>query len=398
MTEPKVATITMSTELPECKGLVLHNIGKYLPIDDDIIGIKYQGAHNSIIKGVYATTVYRKSKSKDASKVNERLFYNQVTLILNNEGNHINIKLFGNGSLHLTGCKSVGDGEIATMKIWEKLNALSNKRDTVLLARDENNVYLDKDNMVYTQESKKLIGYKTKEGIYVINKREYEIDMRTKMWISKRMETKRQRSILNFEGVKVGCTQIDLLKNTKKFYKKNSNLYFDASSGLIYYENTVIGDVKYLVDDEHVKNENVEGDVIELDYPCCAFVDGSYNLGANQKIPVSVNCMNLYFNLGITLNRAKLYKQLIDMNYNVKYNPETYSGIKLLYKLPFQSNSDDNTHGRCSCTNKCTCTNITFLIFQSGNVIVTGFKRDEGKETVCSAVKTLIVEAAAPVL
>jgi TATA-box binding protein (TBP) (component of TFIID and TFIIIB) len=34
-------------------------------------------------------------------------------------------------------------------------------------------------------------------------------------------------------------------------------------------------------------------------------------------------------------------------------------------------------NGICPCTNKCTCINITFLIFQSGNVIATGFKTNE---------------------
>ena len=33
--------------------------------------------------------------------------------------------------------------------------------------------------------------------------------------------------------------------------------------------------------------------------------------------------------------------------------------------------------GICVCSDKCTCTNITFLIFQSGNVIATGFKSQE---------------------
>ena len=38
---PKISTITISTQLPHCQ-LNLTNIGKYLSIDDDIIGIKYK--------------------------------------------------------------------------------------------------------------------------------------------------------------------------------------------------------------------------------------------------------------------------------------------------------------------------------------------------------------------
>ena len=34
-------------------------------------------------------------------------------------------------------------------------------------------------------------------------------------------------------------------------------------------------------------------------------------------------------------------------------------------------------HGICYCNGECTCTNITFMIFQSGNTIGTGFKSIE---------------------
>ena len=61
------------------------------------------------------------------------------------------------------------------------------------------------------------------------------------------------------------------------------------------------------------------------------------------------------------------------MDYICKYKPESYSGIKLMYKIP--ANGSDIGH--CKCNIKCTCTNITFLIFQTGNVIATGFKTCE---------------------
>ena len=41
-----------------------------------------------------------------------------------------------------------------------------------------------------------------------------------------------------------------------------------------------------------------------------------------------------------------------------------------------------NLDGICNCSNKCTCENITFLIFQSGNIIVTGFKSTESIDPI----------------
>ena len=124
----KISTVTLSTKLPNCQ-LNLTNIGKYLDIDDDIIGIKYNYADLSIMKGKYLTTIYKKAKIKNAEKINKTLFYNQISIIINNNGNNVNVKLFGNGSLHLTGCKYIDEGAIVTRKIYEKLNSIRSKKD-----------------------------------------------------------------------------------------------------------------------------------------------------------------------------------------------------------------------------------------------------------------------------
>ena len=111
-----------------------------------------------------------------------------------------------------------------------------------------------------------------------------------------------------------------------------------------------------------------------------------------DSIEVNVNCINVYFNIGYTINRQRFYEYLIDLNFMCKYKPESYSGIKFIYKIPIQSFTKDPLElnqncenggqmlikdGICTCSSKCTCSNITFLIFQSGNVIATGFKTIE---------------------
>ena len=130
----------------------------------------------------------------------------------------------------------------------------------------------------------------------------------------------------------------------------------------------------------------------------------------NTDFDLNVNCINVYFNINYTINRQRLYDELINMNYICKYKPETYSGIKLLYKKSINNDNLNNDNlnngnlnkstfkeGICNCSDKCTCVNITFLIFQSGNVIVTGFKNmDEIKSitdnfiNICNNVKNKI--------
>jgi hypothetical protein len=59
----KISTITLTTQLPNCE-INLTNVGKYLEINDHVIGIKYQFGNLNIMKGEYSTTVFRKSKNK----------------------------------------------------------------------------------------------------------------------------------------------------------------------------------------------------------------------------------------------------------------------------------------------------------------------------------------------
>ena len=221
----KISTITLSTQLPFCQ-LNLTNIGKYLDIDDEIIGIKYNYAELSVMKGKYSTTVYKKAKIKNVDKINKALFYNQITIVLNNNGNNVNVKLFGNGSLHLTGCKAISEGLDVTKKIYLKLKNITTKTDTILLTKDKNGVLIDKDKLVYSYTDHKIIGYckneeskENNKNIYVINKKEFYIDSKTHMFISNKMETQRRRFIYNFDGKYIGFSKIELLKNRNKFYK-----------------------------------------------------------------------------------------------------------------------------------------------------------------------------------
>ncbi len=370
----------MSTRLPNCT-INLNNVGKYLDIDSDIIGIKYNYADLSVMKGSYATTIYKKAKIKDSSKINKELFYNQITIIVNNNSNHVNVKLFGNGSCHLTGCKSVNEGAAVTKLLYQKLANLKAKTDRIILAKDANGLLLDKDNLIYSYTAHQVIGYAKQDGSYVIHKKEYEIDKKTGMLISKKFETQRTKPLVNFDGTQIGHTKIELLKNKNKFYKKNVNIFYDTDNGLIYYNNElIIGKIVHEVDYSMVSDIEQHSDVIEIVYTCNPFIDTTYALDTNDQkfstmIDSNVNCINVYFKLNYKLNRQRLYEKLIELDYICKYKPDSYSGIKLIYKLPVDDKYSLNGH--CRCTVRCTCTNVTFLIFQSGNVIATGFKSIE---------------------
>jgi TATA-box binding protein (TBP) (component of TFIID and TFIIIB) len=371
MSNVKISTITLSTEFPNCT-LNLINIGKYLTIDDTILGIKYNYANFNVIKGTYATTIYKKSKSKSDNKINRTLFYNQISLVVNNDGYHVNVKLFKNGSLHMTGCKSINDGEKVAKMIYKYLNGIRDKQDTILLTKDENGVLMDKDKLVYTYKTKQIIGHMDENNMYIINKKQYVIDSKTEMFINSKIENKRTRSILNFDGDTIGYSQIQLVNNRNKYYKKNTNLeQGDDHNDIIYYNNeTIIGKIVYNVDQMAItKHDSVE-DIIEATYSCNPFGDISYTINDDYVYNINVNGINVYFNMNFVINRQRLYESLSNKMYMCKYKPETYSGVKLTYKTPLSFYNHKGDFGICNCNNQCTCLNITFLIFLVINILL----------------------------
>lgn len=405
----KISTITMSMQAPDCN-LNLINIGKYLEIDNHILGIKYNYGKSSILKGKYSTSIYKKSKIKNQNKINQKLFYNQVSIIVSldppDNSKVINVKLFGNGTLHMTGVKNPLEGKKVMLLLYSKLLGLIKKDDTILLTADMNNVYIDNDNNVYTHqtEDRTIIGFKhqiANETLYNIHKKDYVIDKKSGLFISKKFESKRSKHILNFNGVKVGTSRIELLKNKSKLYKNNSNVNFDYDSGFIYYDgdgkSNIIGKIIYEFTDNY--NNDINEQIVVYQYNCSPFFNDSkiYKIDElndlnNEQLEYDVNCINIYLNLEFELNRQRLFNELIKRKFISEYKPEKYSGVKLRYKLSKSSQLSSQHHGICQCTCKCTCNNITFLIFQSGNIIVTGFKSIEEIEGIVDRFKNLVEE------
>jgi len=382
--KPKISTMTISTQLPNCQ-LNLTNIGKYLDIDENIIGIKFTFGSTQIMKGCYETTIYKKSKNKKQEKINKNLFYNQISIIYKYDIIEANVKLFGNGSLHITGCKNINDGNIITNGIYDKLKLLTYKTDKILLTKDSSGIWLDCDYNIYNNihdnnsKNSMIIGYK-QQYLYNIDKKEYIFDNHYNHLIYKNFEQQRKKTILDLNGNKIGFLQVKLLKNKNKIYKNNTNVLYDYKNKLVYINDNIIGYIVYNINKTETENKNetsnISSSICEIDYNCNPFINTDYNLDNLDKsdkfeFKLNVNCINIYFNTGIIINRQRFFEQLLQQQFICKYQPDIYSGVKLLYKL------NKNDDGLCKCNNTCTCLNITFLIFQSGNVIVTGLKNHE---------------------
>lgn len=136
------AGISVSTMCASCKlntRLIIPNIEKYLQLNsDDILTVKSNKEKMRTLitiknKPKRIKKTENKTNQKDTSKNH---FYNQITVVVRvgqgqckdlNEAPKINMKLFRNGSVQMSGCKSIRNINIALNKLIAKLKEIKAK-------------------------------------------------------------------------------------------------------------------------------------------------------------------------------------------------------------------------------------------------------------------------------
>ena len=98
----RISTIT--TVLKISSDIDLEKIYKTIPITDYIPFIEYGDGNTP--KG-YSEKALRKKRKKKKKKI----FYNQATLHVIHEGKIMNVKLFNNGRIQITGLKKENQGD-----------------------------------------------------------------------------------------------------------------------------------------------------------------------------------------------------------------------------------------------------------------------------------------------
>jgi TATA-box binding protein (TBP) (component of TFIID and TFIIIB) len=128
--------ITISTITLDCKLHTLIDVDKFaknvILKEDGIVSIKFGNRKDPATN---RTIVVLKTKKKPSVKN----FYNQVTILMkpmnNPSRNYINIKVFKNGSLQMTGCKDMNDFNNVTLtliKILKKGRDIKNKKGEIV--------------------------------------------------------------------------------------------------------------------------------------------------------------------------------------------------------------------------------------------------------------------------
>lgn len=355
----QTSTITLSSSINNTT-YNLYEIAKNLKIDDIILGLKYNNNKYSFFKGLYQNSL--------------KTFNNQITLKVKYNDRIMNVKTFQNGSFQMTGCKKVEDGYFLTELLIEKFkNTYNNKEE--IITKIENGLIIDNKNNIYNN-SENFIGYYNNDN-YVINNKNYIYIKEKEIFINVR-RIKNQQEVLNKNGVIIGYISYNFIKNNKKFYSNNKGVLIDYINNKITY--TKVGGLEKLL-------ASIEYHELPRE---------SFDKKEMKKITVKVSCINIHTEFCklidlshdiVKINREKLKDTLLEKGYNAIYNPEIYSGLKFIYKYPIQKNK---LTGKCNCCEKCTCRNISFLIFQSGKIIISNFKSIDEIDSVLSNFKEII--------
>jgi TATA-box binding protein (TBP) (component of TFIID and TFIIIB) len=130
--------IGISTMCASCKlssRINIQNIEKYLQLStDDVLTVKTNNdKKRSLLTLKDKPKRNKKNILKKASKIEKNCFYNQITIVIRidsgitdnlDKSQKINMKLFKNGSIQMSGCKSINNINIGLNRLVNKLKEI----------------------------------------------------------------------------------------------------------------------------------------------------------------------------------------------------------------------------------------------------------------------------------
>jgi TATA-box binding protein (TBP) (component of TFIID and TFIIIB) len=399
---PPLQIFTMTTSvqvLPSHLSINMSNLYTALDVDERIKGIKFSWKDTNYVRGSYSTSTVKKSKSADSSKLNKTSFYNQMSLVVSLDTHDVNVKLFQNGKLQITGCKTVMDPIDAGNIVIDRLNRLSKVQLPFLGSVNSDGILVDAHNNVYShKQGHPIIGHlnpKTKE--YNIFSKQCTFDAKDKVFVTTKQYGCRTNLLFNRDGDHVGEQCIELLKGKKKLYTKNGNI--QIIDGHVYCNDSlIIGHVKrsvtasglsqsariseMCIQDTRSASCLMDMESKELVTPLLEYL--------SHDSQVDVYSIMAKTSLGFNINQHKLASLLSNRSFIVKYNPERYSGLYVLFK--YNTLPGAQVTGVCGCHVKCTCDNLSVIFFQSGNVICSGFKSEHQLDEVWGILNGIIAD------
>jgi TATA-box binding protein (TBP) (component of TFIID and TFIIIB) len=344
-TEINVSTMVAIGDIAE--SLDLDILSEFVRLDHLIRGIKYKDNCQGCI---------RQTKS----------FYNQMTLIVFLFNKLINIKLFSNGKVQLTGIKSLIQANEAITYLKHYLSQI----DGIFKIRIErlDNLFVS-DNVLYGyQDNWKKIG-EVNDKHLIISSHEvekYGDYYRTIAYVDKR------RLIFDYAGVCIGYTEIVFNKKRKNMVLKN----ITYSDGKVYNKwGNEIG-----IENVHIQPRDMAFK------PTTGYIIVPYSViheprRSNHIEIVNINC-NYKMKTEQLIDRTKLTEFFIEQGFLVDYDPCGYPGVKIFVFVENNSLVSRCSHVDRSKSKKCNCIKISVIFFQSGTILLSGCRNMEQTKDV----------------
>lgn len=274
-------------------------------------------------------------------------FYNQATMLIGISNNkRINLKIFLNGTIHLTGLKREEEGIEAVNTLINKIKKIDNNKIKVKLPVLIKQCQRKKINNKDFSYLMKL--YKSFKNILPINN--------ISELVINNLYKKTQQLRKLAKGKKISSKELIIEDNDYNIYCK------------IY---------KYIKDNK--LNSKIVNNIHNFHKVLLVYNRERENLELkNFKICL----INSDFSVGFKIKRHILYQYLTNI-YKIEgmYEPDYYPGVNSKFYWN-KLNKNTTNFGVCTCTKSCDgkgngegngkCKRVTIAIFQSGKIIITG--------------------------
>lgn len=347
----KIVTITASKQFEDFQVSLL-DVMLFLELDSQIIGVKY-ALGKSLLRGLYETSLSRRCREK--MKVNKTGFYNQISFVLALEAHkRVNVKLFQNGSIHITGLRTVAEADTVAEVILRKIKDLGDRSEEFVVHADASGIPLLRSprvtgtTFIMNTTLEQVIGFvsHTDTCEYIIEKHRYRKHPSLPFFVS--VTNCRVRDL---DGLLCGS---HVTRNLVKVRASHSVLITSSPQqrrvqlGMEYVEttrnayDTSISRHTYKINSAYLPTGASLDTTRTLKYSCPVYEP-------RGDAFVNVHCINASCAWPTSINLQKLTAVFGDMGVSSLYRPESYAALRVR----------NEPH-------------MTFLVFQSGAIITTG--------------------------
>ena len=300
------------------------NIEQYLMLDtDNVLSVKIdQNNQRTLIPKKKRKNRSTNNDSNDILNTKKTIkFQNQITIVMRlNEGNYIqldkepqiNIKLFKNGSIQMSGCKTVQGINIAINKLIIKLSEVKARIENKEIFSPQYENMNETLNIINTETLYDLV-----DNIFIKNNKKCNLKEISTKYITNHtiddgktiLETKDGFEILNY----------------------SNNTYFKTKRGWL---------------------KNLTQCFVEK-----KFVDNPDDL---NLVRFKIDMINSNYKLDMWINRESLYKLLLENNIKSNFEPCIRACVIVKFVPPEENPEEKET---------------SIFVFEKGNIIITGAKK-----------------------